>query len=241
MNNDLDYVEGRRDLVMTDSFEVFKHDLKAVVFDLDGTLCDSVGQIIACAKHTFAEAGLPEPEDKAVMGTIGLELCEGLTSLLPNERKNEGAEITALYRKIFLENSEYRKDHIFEGVKPLFDKIREKGLIIGYASGRHMEGIRRTLDATFLGDYCDGICAGSEVPSKPDPMMMNVLCERLGVEPYQVLGIGDSGLDIGMFNNAHSHSLGVQTGVWSGDALLTLKPDMLLPKVSELASYLDRL
>ena len=118
-------------------------------------------------------------------------------------------------------------------------KLRELDIKIGYASGRSMQGIERTMNATFLGKYCDGICAGSEVPSKPDPTMMHILCKRLKVEESRVLGVGDSGLDIKMYQNAGCFSLGVQTGVWSGDALTKLKPNILLKGVGDLTAYFN--
>lgn len=118
-------------------------------------------------------------------------------------------------------------------------KLRELDIKIGYASGRSMQGIERTMNATFLGKYCDGICAGSEVPSKPDPTMMHILCKRLKVEESSVLGVGDSGLDIKMYQNAGCFSLGVQTGVWSGDALTKLKPNILLKSVGDLTAYFN--
>ena len=69
-------------------------------------------------------------------------------------------------------------------------------------------------------------------------MMMYKVCSRLNVSEKDTLGVGDSGLDIKMYQNASSMSLGVQTGVWSGEALLTLNPDMLLKSIGDLTSYL---
>lgn len=232
------HIEGRRDLVFVDNLENLQKKVKAVVFDLDGTLTDSIGQIIECTGRTFDYYHLKKPDTKAIMSTIGLELSQALTSLLPEDKKHLGEQFTKDYREIFLSYRELQIDKIFEGTEELVKKIRERGLKIGYASGRSLAGIKRTLDATFLGDYCDAICGGSEVPSKPNPQMMNTVCQRLQVQNSQALGVGDSSLDILMYQNAGSMSVGVQTGVWSGDALLKLKPNLLLPKVGDLINYL---
>ncbi|NLK84380.1 MAG: HAD family hydrolase [Aeromonadales bacterium] len=232
------HIEGSREIVFDDNFEKMSSHLEAVVFDLDGTLTDSIAQILACTHHTFDVFGFPQPDDKAIMSTIGLELSEALVSLMPEDKKNLGEKVTHDYREIFKANRSYQIDILFDGIEPLLKKIKDRGLKIGYASGRSMAGIRRTLDATILGSYCDGICAGSEVPSKPDPKMMHILCQRMNVKEMNVLGVGDSGLDIKMYQNAKSMSLGVQTGVWSGTALMNLKPDMLLPSVGDLIKYL---
>ncbi len=240
-SNEFYYIDGRRDLVIDDKFDSFKNSIKAVVFDLDGTLTDSISQIISCMHKSFSMLNLPLPNEKAIMSTIGLELSEGIRMLLPDEKKSEYKEITAFYRDVYMKSPELQIDHLFNGVESLMKKIRDKGLKIGYASGRSTAGIKRTLDATILGDYCDALCGGSEVPSKPNPEMMNVISKRLNIPADNILGVGDSSLDIKMFIDANNRSLGVQTGVWSGDALSSLKPDMILPSVSMMEDYIDRI
>lgn len=233
------HIEGRRDIVFDADAKDILLRIEAVVFDLDGTLTDSIGQILNCTHATFDYLGLPQPEDKAIMSTIGLELGEALTSLLPEDKKHLGPSVTKDYREIFKSRRDLQLDNLFPGIEPLMKKLREHNIKIGYASGRSMQGIERTMNATFLGNYCDGICAGSEVPSKPNPEMMHVLCRRLHVKEEHVLGAGDSGLDIKMYQNAGSLSLGVQTGVWSGDALMRLKPDMLIKSIGDLTAYFN--
>lgn len=237
-NNLYSHIDGRRDLVIDDKLSSISKDLEAVVFDLDGTLTDSIGNILKCTAHTFEFYKLPKPDDKQIMSTIGLELSEALTSLLPEDKKSLGKQITKDYREIFSAHKEYQIDVLFDGIEPLLKTLRDRNIKIGYASGRSMTGIKRTLDATFLGDCCDGICAGSEVPSKPNPLMMQTVCQRLNVNVNKVLGVGDSGLDIKMYQNANALSLGVQTGVWSGEALKELHPTFLLPAIGDLTRYL---
>ncbi|WP_406018881.1 HAD family hydrolase [Succinivibrio sp.] len=237
-DNKYSYIDGRRDLVFDSSFPEFKDSIKAVVFDLDGTLTDSITQIIDCTHKSFSLLSLPLPDEREIMSTIGLELSEGIRQLLPEEKKPEYKKITSFYREVYLQSPELQIDTLFTGVESLMKKIRDKGLKIGYASGRSTAGIKKTLDATILGDYCDAICGGSEIP-KPNPEMMNLMARRLDVHSESILGVGDSSLDIKMFIDANNRSLGVQTGVWSGDALFSLKPDMILPSVSDLEAYID--
>ncbi len=233
-----DITLGRRDVVKTKNLEETLCRVKAVVFDLDGTLTNSVPQIIGCTRHTFRELNLPQPSDVAIMKTIGLELEEGLTSLLPEEKKKDGPYVTQLYREISTHNKEYCEDRIFPGVETLFKKIRSHGYLIGFASGRSVVGIKRTLSQTFLGDYCDALCGGSECPSKPHPAMMEIIASRLKVKQDEILGVGDSGLDVLMYEKSGAYALGVQSGVYSGEALEILNPHFILPYAEDLADYL---
>ena len=235
-----DYTRGRRDLREIGELPGILSRVRAVVFDLDGTLVDSVGNIIACARQAFARLNLPAPADHLIMATIGMTLEDGLTSLLPKEQKMRGGELTAAYRGVFVATPQYMNAALFTGAEELAALLRERGYKVGYASGRSEEGVRRTLDGTRLGLHCDAIASGSEAPSKPDPAMMFKICECLSLAPHEVLGVGDSGLDIMMYHEAGSPALGVQSGVWSGEALLALEkpPEILLKEVSELLCYL---
>ena len=80
------HIEGRRDIVFDVNAKSILGKIDAVVFDLDGTLTDSIGQILSCTHTTFEYLSLPQPDDKAIMSTIGLELGEALTSLLPEDK-----------------------------------------------------------------------------------------------------------------------------------------------------------
>lgn len=234
---DFDFTAGSRDLSEGDVAAVLGK-IKAVAFDLDGTITDSIGNILRCTHFAFDYMHLPQPTDLDIMKTIGLELQDGLAFLLPPDKKSRSAEVTAEYRRIFKEHDEFMIDTLFPNLPTVFQGLRERGLKIGYASGRSVVGMMRTISSTFIKDYCDGICGGDEVPSKPAPQMMEVLCRRLGVKTCETLVIGDAGLDIKLGKNAGCYTLGVQTGVWSGSALKTLHPDLLLPRVSDLAVYL---
>ncbi len=234
---EIEFEKGRRDLSLGDPQKVLC-GVKAVFFDLDGTLVDSIGTIIECTRCVFSLKKLPIPSDSAILKTIGTELSDGLTSLLPPERRGEGQEVTAFYRQVANADERFKIDKLFPDLEPLFAALKGRGLKLAFASGRSRRCILNTLSATFLGGYSDGVCGGDEVPSKPAPDMALKLCETLGVKPAEVLGVGDADLDILMYQRAGCKTLAVSTGVWSGQALESLKPDLLLPRASDLFSYL---
>lgn len=234
----LNFVEGRRDLELDLSFAPWRGCIKAVAFDLDGTLCDSIMQIVKCASLSFAAMGLPIPEVNAVKGIIGKRLQEGLTDLLPADQKHLGPELTRIYRDRYAEVEGIRETRLFPWVGDLLQHLKDRGLKIAYASGKSTRGIERSLSESILGRYCDCFCAGDEVPSKPHPAMAVRVAQRLNLPCYQILGVGDAGMDVQMFQNASCVNCGVQSGVWSGTALRTLQPNLLLPDAGRLMAWL---
>ena len=232
------FVKGRRDLIEVEAFLPYKGQIKAVVFDIDGTLTDSIGQIVDCTKRTFDAYNLPYPQDEAIVGMIGKRLNEGIESILPPFIKDRFEEITQTYREIFQAHDEIKNAVLFPQVEELLASLKEQGYKIGYASGKSTVGVLRTLETTALGNFCDALCAGDEVPSKPNPLMMIEVARRLNLKPHEILGVGDAGMDIEMYHNASCVSCAVETGVWSGEAMEQLKPHLLVPKVSLIKNYL---
>ncbi len=233
-----DFTKGRRDLFSPDAFSPYKGQVKAVVFDMDGTIIDSIGQIIDCTKRALLTCRIPIPDDLVIMGMIGKRLNEGIESILPDSFKPYSKEVTAVYRQIFSQNDEIRKPVLFPGIFAMLKTLHEKGYKIGFASGKSQRGVARTLEETDLTRLSSGYCSGDEAPSKPHPLMMQVVSWRLGVSPHEILGVGDTGMDIEMYHNASCISCAVQSGVWSGEALTELDPHLLLPDASYLKDLL---
>ena len=230
----------RRDIVKMQGFDETFPKIKAVAFDLDGTLCDSVGRIIACTCELFSDLKLPRPDDKAITATIGMRLEEGLRQLLPDDLKHSYLEVTKRYREIFLAHAEFQIDKMFPKVEEVMDALRSRGLKTGFVSGRVTAGVMRTMNCSCLGQYMDALACGEDGPSKPDPTLMHVFSKRLDIPCENILGIGDADLDIGMCRGAGAVAMGVQTGVCSGDWLMSLPqpPHFLIPEIGDLLEYI---
>lgn len=239
LQDTLAFVDGRRDLTLNLSWDPFVSAVRAVAFDIDGTLTDSIGQIVDCTRRTFEHCKLPQPDERAIKAMIGKKLREGLATLVEDPSDDVLVDhITQVYRDIYAEVPEIACVKLFPGIGDMLKDLRDKGYKIAYASGKSRRGILRAMDESVLGDYCDALCAGDEVPSKPAPDMMYVLSHRLRLNTFEIAGAGDAGMDVQMFQNASCVSCAVQTGVWSGEALQLLQPNLLLPKVTDWCAYL---
>lgn len=213
---------------------------KVIAFDVDGTLTDSIDQIITCFQRTFTYAGLPVPTPQAIKGTIGMTLHLGIQSLLPDPSNREmGAEITQLYRDTFTVSKDIHETKLFPGVMEMAKTLTEKGYQLAIASGKSKVGVQRVFDdIPELQRYFKIVCTGDMTESKPHPAMLQWIAAKADVPVSKMLTIGDAVLDIKMAHNAKAHDLGVLSGVCSAEDLQKIPTTHILEKVTDLINYL---
>ena len=213
---------------------------KVIAFDVDGTLTDSIEQIITCFQRTFAYANLPVPSPEAIKGTIGMTLELGIRSLLPDPTDIKlGQEVTQLYRDTFAVSKDISETRLFPYCLELLSALHERGYILAIASGKSQVGIKRVFtDIPQLQDYFSIVCTGDMCESKPSPAMINLIAARAHVKTHEILGVGDAALDVQMFRNARCHELGVLSGVCDDYDFEDLAVEFYLPRVTDLVKYL---
>ncbi len=213
---------------------------KVIAFDVDGTLTDSIEQIITCFQRTFAYANLPVPSPEAIKGTIGMTLELGIRSLLPDPTDIKlGQEVTQLYRDTFAVSKDISETRLFPYCLELLSALHERGYILAIASGKSQVGIKRVFtDIPQLQDYFSIVCTGDMCESKPSPAMINLIAARAHVKAHEILGVGDAALDVQMFRNARCHELGVLSGVCDDYDFEDLAVEFYLPRVTDLMKYL---
>ena len=213
---------------------------KVIAFDVDGTLTDSIEQIITCFQRTFAYANLPVPSPEAIKGTIGMTLELGIRSLLPDPTDIKlGQEVTQLYRDTFAVSKDISETRLFPYCLELLAALHERGYILAIASGKSQVGIKRVFtDIPQLQDYFSIVCTGDMCESKPSPAMINLIAARAHVKAHEILGVGDAALDVQMFRNARCHELGVLSGVCDDYDFEDLAVEFYLPRVTDLMKYL---
>ena len=122
--------------------------------------------------------------------------------------------------------------------KLYYKKLSQQGTILAVATGKARAGLNRVLAATGFADYfVDSICA-DEANSKPHPQMIELLIERLGIEPDSAVMIGDSALDMAMAQNAGVAAIGVTYGAHSRDTLAKHAPVAIIDQPAELLLHI---
>ena len=208
--------------------------VKLVIFDWDGTLFDSVGQIVASLQ--FAAQKFKQPlTDDAAKSIIGLGLPEVAQVLFPNVPELH-ADILQAYSEHYVANS--KSDAWFEGVSEMLEALKAQGVQLAVATGKSRKGLDRVLKHTQSEDLFVVTRAASETKSKPDPLMLAEILQQTGIQAEHALMVGDTSYDLQMAQNIQMPRVGVGYGVHSVEVLQQFKPLYIAANVAALHAFL---
>ena len=209
-------------------------DFDLVVFDWDGTLFDSVGQIVQSLQ--FAAKKFEQPlTDEAAKSIIGLGLPEVMQTLFPQVPQLQ-QQILECYANHYVENSS--GDAWFEGVADLISALKAEGKKVAVATGKSRKGLDRVLKQTNSEALFDITRAASETKSKPDPLMLEEILAHTGVSVDRAIMVGDTSYDLEMAQNINMPRIGVSYGVHSVDILKHYFPIAVVDNVAQLHQLL---
>lgn len=208
--------------------------VKLVIFDWDGTLFDSVGQIVASLK--FAAQTFEQPlTDADAKSIIGLGLPEVAQRLFPSAPELHH-DILQSYSEHYVANS--KGDMWFAGVAEMLTELRAAGTQLAVATGKSRKGLDRVLAQTNSRDLFVTTRAASETKSKPDPLMLAEILAETGIAAEQAIMVGDTSYDLEMARNIAMPRIGVSYGVHSVETLKSFQPLSIAHDVAELQQLL---
>ncbi len=206
-----------------------------LIFDWDGTLCDSTGRIVEAMQLAAVDLELPVPSVAAVRNVIGLGLGEAMAELFPAQAPQLRERMRTQYSNRYIE-LDAEPAGLFDQVAVVLESLRGRGHLLAVATGKGRQGLNRVLAGLRLTDYFDATRCADETASKPDPLMLRELMTELGSSPAQTLVIGDSSYDLEMARNAGVSSVGVSYGVHSTARLVACGPLAIIDSAEELLS-----
>ena len=208
--------------------------VKLVIFDWDGTLFDSVGQIVASLQFAAQQFQQPLTDDDA-KSIIGLGLPEVAQRLFPSVPELH-VDILQAYSEHYVANSV--EDAWFEGISDMLYALKEEGIKLAVATGKSRKGLDRVLKQTNSEELFVTTRAASETRSKPHPLMLEEILAETGVQAEHAIMVGDTSYDLEMAMNIAMPSVGVTYGVHTVETLLQFKPLSVVDDVSSLHEFL---
>jgi phosphoglycolate phosphatase len=210
--------------------------LRAVLFDLDGTLIDSYDAITASVNHLRAHQGLAPLKVSEVRKHVG----HGPGHLLAHTvGVGDPKENAALYRAHH-PGVMKQGTRLLPGALPTLAALKIRNLKLGLCSNKPIEYTRELLAYLGIASCFDAVLGPEDVAQpKPAPDMLLAALSRLAIFPDEALYIGDMTVDIETARAAGVHVWIVPTGSDDIDTLQDARPDRLLKDLSELMCALN--
>lgn len=207
--------------------------ISVALFDLDGTLVDSLPFIMSTYYTVFSRLNLPWAETE-LMKWIGRPLRE-IASYFAGEKKDEFLKLYEKYYNLDFENNVSP----FPGTIKMLEFLKINGFLLGIVTSKGKEGATRTVKVTGLDNYMDVVITAHDVSvHKPFPDPILKALDILNVSPGQSLYIGDSYHDIKAGLGAGTTTLAVTWGINTREELAALNPDGLLESWADLKKFL---
>ena len=214
--------------------------IKACIFDLDGTLADTIESLSYSVGKTLKEMGLAQISREECQSFVGngarrlveLSICAAGGD---KSRFDEGMEI---YRRIFDDNCTY---HVtpYEGVENTLKQLRERGVKLAVLSNKPHKQTVKVVEGIFGKGTFDLIYGQQEsIARKPDPEGVNRILNEFEISDKECLYIGDSEVDIVTGNNAGTKTVGVTWGFRTKEQLEEAGAGILIDEPQELVRFI---
>ncbi len=211
---------------------------KIAIFDLDGTLLDTVADLGNAANHALRTLGYPEREAEEYKLLCGRGIYNLFRGALPQDAATE--ENVMKMKDLFLPYYDRHKCDCtapYGGIMDMMREITEAGVMVALASNKYQDGAEKLM-AHFFGGYSFVKILGQREgqPIKPDPAIVEQVLEAAGgIGPEDAIYIGDSDVDMQTGLNAGVRTIGVTWGFRTRKELEAYNPWRICDSPAELA------
>ncbi|MFC4737021.1 pyrophosphatase PpaX [Bacillus daqingensis] len=213
-----------------------QNELNTVLFDLDGTLINTIDLIVASFEHTLNQyfPGVYGRED--IAGFIGPPLSETFTRLNPDYAD----DMISVYRRF---NHAHHDELVkgYDGVHETLDYLQRHAYSLAVVTTKRSDTARKGLKLMNMEQYFPVVVALDHVSKwKPDPEPLLNALGQLNRRPAQAVMVGDSEHDILAGKNTGTRSAGVSWSIKGRDHLQRFEPDAMLEQMTDLISFVEK-
>ena len=212
---------------------------KLVIFDLDGTLLDTIADLANAANYALQQLGHPTHPVDTIRTYVGNGINKLLERALPEAERNE--ENVVRMRSHFVPYYDMHNADLsapYPGIIALLEALQAKGVMMAVASNKYQEATVKLVKHYFpMIDFVEILGQREGINVKPDPTIVFDILQKAGVSKEDTLYVGDSGVDMQTAINAGVDAVGVTWGFRSRTELESFHPMGLIDKAEELLGF----
>lgn len=216
-------------------------EFKGIIFDLDGTLLNTIDDLTDSVNAAMNRLGLKELSVDEVMDRVGNGFKVLLERSIPEDKRTDesiGIAYDAFVRKY--EQCYADKTLAYEGIHELIAELSQSGFRMAVNTNKRTDYAKKLIELHFGTDtFIKVLGEGMGYPKKPSPEGALSLADLMGCEPDEVVYIGDSQTDVATGKNAGMKVIGVSWGFRGRKALEECGADYVADKPQEIAAYLS--
>ena len=213
---------------------------RLAIFDLDGTLLDTVADLANATNQALAQCGYPTHPTDAYYQFVGNGINKLFFRALPEEARTE--ENVLRIRSLFVPYyNEHNADDSrpYPGVSELLRELQAQGIQVAVASNKYQQAIVKLVGHFFPDIRFAAVYGQREgVAIKPDPTIVADILNDTGISRADTIYIGDSGVDMQTARNAEVESIGVSWGFRSVEELIDNGAEHIVHRAEEIAALI---
>lgn len=213
--------------------------IKLVIFDLDGTLIDSLGDLAAAVEYALAQNGYPSNPPDSYRYFVGNGALKLIERALPKGASEE--EIKRVHKTF---SGRYR-EHCLEltkpypGIEDMLRRLNESGIKLAVASNKPDEFSKQIVTALFGDDKFDTVHGKREgVPTKPSREIVDSIMSELSIGAEETVFVGDSNVDVQTAHNSGLKCIGCAWGFRGADELRDSGADIIAYNTKDIADII---
>lgn len=210
------------------------NDKKLYIFDMDGTILNTIDDIAGAINYVLDIHGYPRRTVDEVKSFVGNGLKRALELSLPDGVAGD------VLNQLFTELVAYYNEHSnittrpYEGIVEVIHKLREQGKIVAVVSNKRVEAVRDLCDIYFAGCFDMALGDQDGIARKPAPDMTNMVIEHYGILKDKCVYIGDSDVDLMTARNTEIDCIAVTWGFRTREFLVEHGATMIIDRPEEL-------
>lgn len=216
--------------------------IKAVIFDLDGTLVNSLEDLAISTNYALNLFGFPTHETDKYKYFIGDGMQKLIERVLPEDNRDSETKTKVFdafinyYSKHYLD-----KTVAYDGIHNVLETLKQDGIKIAVVSNKADKMAKIVVEKIFANIFDFVVGKRDGYPTKPDPKLTLEVIDILGVNPQECAFVGDSGMDMAAAKNSGCLAVGVLWGFRESQELQENGADYLLEKTLDIPELIRKL